>query len=143
MLIVNFQNNFFNQLQMSTRLRNRKNYHQWVLDHKDEILALPNKQRTDWVLTKINDELNLEMKRYNVYQLLYRNGLIKHKSDTTEVEPTTETTTDEVETTVNAEETADAISGGPVDEQYLHQRIYEMFGVYCPLEEEDPFGYGE
>ena len=40
---------------MTTRLRNRKNYHQWVLDHKDEILALPNKQRTDWVLTKIND----------------------------------------------------------------------------------------
>ena len=127
---------------MSTRLRNRKNYHHWVLDHKDEILALPNKQRTDWVLTKINDELNLEMKRYNVYQLLYRNGLIKHKSDTIEVEPTTETTTDEVETTVNAEETADAISGGPVDEQYLHQKIYEMFGVYCPIEE-DPFAYGE
>ena len=66
---------------MTTRLRNRKNYHQWVLDHKDEILALPNKQRTDWVLTKINDELNLEMKRYNVYQLLYRNGLIDHKND--------------------------------------------------------------
>ena len=121
---------------MATRLHNRKNYHQWVLDHKDEILALPNKQRTDWVLTKINDELNLEMKRYNVYQLLYRNGLIKHKSDTIEVEPTTETT-------VNAEETADAISGGPVDEQYLHQKIYEMFGVYCPIEEEDPFSYGE
>ncbi len=128
---------------MATRIRNLKNYHQWVLDHKNEILALPNKQRTDWVLTKLNDELNLEMKRYNVYQLLYRNGLIKHKSDTIEVEPTTETTTDEVETTVNAEETADAISGGPVDEQYLHQKIYEMFGVYCPIEEEDPFGYGE
>ena len=121
---------------MSTRLRNRKNYHQWVLDHKDEILALPNKQRTDWVLTKINDELGVEMKRYNVYQLLYRNGLIKHKHEP-EIE-TTDTTTDE-----KTDETQDAISGGPVDEQYLHQRIYEMFGVYCPIEEEDPFGYGE
>ena len=139
MLIVNFQNNFFNQLQMSTRLRNRKNYHQWVLDHKNEILALPNKQRTDWVLTKINDELNLEMKRYNVYQLLYRNGLIKHKHEP-EIE-TTETTT-LAEATDTTQDEPDAISGGPVDEQYLHQRIYEMFGVNCPIEE-DPFGYGE
>ena len=131
---------------MTTRLRNRKNYHQWVLDHKDEILALPNKQRTDWVLTKLNDELNLEMKRYNVYQLLYRNGLIKHKSDTIEVEPTTETTTDEAQDTnseTTTEEAQDAISRGPADEQYIHQKIYEMFVVYCTIEEEDPFAYGE
>ena len=67
-----------------------------------------------------------------IYQLLYRNGLIKHKHEP-EIE-TTETTTDEAQ---------DAISGGPVDEQYLHQRIYEMFGVYCPIEEDDPFAYGE
>ena len=86
------------------------------------------------------------MKRYNVYQLLYCNGLIKHKSDTIEVVPSSETTTDEVQDTNSeetAEETTDAISGGPVDEQYLHQKIYEMFGVYCPIEEEDPFAYGE
>ena len=135
---------------MATRLRNRKNYHQWVLDHKNEILALPNKQRTDWVLTKLNDELNIELKRYNVYQLLYRNGLINYKNDpiqtqeqpeteclrSHEMQPVTETTTDESEDGI-------AISGGPVDEQYLHQRIYEMFDVYCPIEEEDPFGYGE
>ena len=132
---------------MATRIRDRKNYHQWVLDHKNEILALPNKQRTDWVLTKLNDELNLEMKRYNVYQLLYRNGLINHKNEpmlTREAqeqeqsiqEIVTDTTTDESEDRI-------AISGGPVDEQYLHQKIYEMFGVYCPIEEEDPFGYGE
>ena len=98
------------------------------------------------------------MKRYNVYQLLYRNGLINHKNEqpvqiTTESEltreaqeperlpshemqPVTDTTTDESEDGI-------AISGGPVYEQYLHQRIYEMFGVYCPIEEEDPFAYGE
>ena len=123
---------------MATRIRNRKNYHQWILDHQDEILALPNKERTDYVMSKLNDELGVEMKRYNVYQLLYRNGLIKHKHEP-EIE-TTDTTTDATDAT---DETQDAISGGPVDEQYLHQRIYEMFGVYCPIEEEDPFGYGE
>ena len=126
---------------MATRLRNSKNYHQWVLDHKNEILALPNKQRTDWVLTKLNDELNLEMKRYNVYQLLYRNGLINHKS---EQSPVTDTTTDEANQ-IRIEESEDgiSISGGPVDEQYIHQRIYEIFCVYCPIEDEDPFSYGE
>ena len=62
--------------------KNKKVYHQWVLDHKDEILALPNKQRTDYVVSKLKDELNLEMQRYNVYQLLYRNGLINHKNVT-------------------------------------------------------------
>ena len=54
--------------------KNKKNYHQWVLDHKSEILELPSKQRTDYVMGKLNDELNLNMQRYNVYQLLYRNG---------------------------------------------------------------------
>ena len=129
---------------MATRLRNRKNYHQWVLDHKDEILALPNKQRTDWVLTKLNDELNLEMKRNNVYQLLYRNGLINHKSDLHNEQTQVLTLTqpiDVTETTTTEEPVA--ISGGPVDEQYLHEVIHDMFGVYCPIEEEDPFSYGE
>ena len=80
---------------MSTRIRNRKNYHQWILDHQDEILALPNKERTDYVMSKLNDELGVEMKRYNVYQLLYRNGLIKHKNKSEpEIEIATETTTD-------------------------------------------------
>ena len=73
------------------------------------------------------------MKSYNVYQLLYLNGLINHKNEQPVKETVSETTTDE----------PDAISGGPVDEQYIHQRIYEIFGIYCPIEEEDPFGYGE
>ena len=71
--------------------KNKKPYHQWVLDHRDEIIALPNNERTDYVMSKLKDELNLEMKKYNVYQLLYRNGMINHKF-TQIVELTTETT---------------------------------------------------
>ena len=74
--------------------KNKKVYHQWVLDHKDEILALPNKQRTDYVVSKLKDELNLEMQRYNVYQLLYRNGLINHKNIPTDTPMTANTTVD-------------------------------------------------
>ena len=72
--------------------KNKKPYHQWVLDHKDEILALPNKDRTDYVMSKLKDELNLEMKKYNVYQLLYRNGMINHKFIQIAPVETTETT---------------------------------------------------
>ena len=50
--------------------KNKKPYHQWVLDHRDEICSLPNNERTDYVMSKLKDELNLEMKKYNVYQLL-------------------------------------------------------------------------
>ena len=119
---------------MATRIRNRKPYHQWIIDHKEEILALPNKERTDYVMNKLKTELDLDMKRYNVYQLLYRNGLIKHKDEVIVFDATTKS---------KPEQEQDAISGGPVDEQYLHQRIYEMFGVYCPIEEEDPFACGD
>ena len=137
---------------MATRIRNRKPYHQWIIDHKEEILALPNKERTDYVMNKLKTKLNLDMKRYNVYQLLYRNGLIKHKDEVIVFDTTTKPkSSDELtyEEVVSASEpdtslsASDAISGGPVDEQYLHQRIYEMFGIYCPIEEDDPFGYGE
>ena len=66
--------------------KNKSNYHQWVLSHKDEILALPNKYRTNYALDHMNEELNLNMTRYKVYQLLYRNGLINHKPDYVEKE---------------------------------------------------------
>ena len=82
--------------------KNKKVYHQWVLDHKDEILALPNKQRTDYVVSKLKDELNLEMQRYNVYQLLYRNGLINHKNVTST--PVEEPVEEPASTNVNEEE---------------------------------------
>ena len=59
--------------------KNKKPYHQWVLDHRDEILSLPKKDRTDYVMGKLKDELNLEMKKYNVYQLLFSNGKINQK----------------------------------------------------------------
>ena len=68
-------------------------------------------------MSKFKDELNLDMKRYNVYQLLYRNGLINHKNETIQEqeqpiqEPVTETTTDDSEDGI-------AISLGPVDEQW-------------------------
>ena len=72
--------------------KNKKPYHQWVLDHRDEILSLPNKDRTEYVMGKLKDELNLEMKKYNVYQLLYCNGMINHKFIQIAPEATSETT---------------------------------------------------
>ena len=120
--------------------KNKKNYHQWVLDHKTEILELPSKQRTDYVMGKLNDELNLNMQRYNVYQLLYRNGLINHKHDkpipTPVVAP--EVAVNEMDTSTTIPETmldddgnVVSISLGPCNEEYLSRRIYEMFGVIC------------
>ena len=134
---------------MAHRVRSRKNYHQWILDHRDEVLSMPNKDRTDWVMNKFKVELGLDMKRYNVYQLLYRNGLINHKN---EIEIISTSTTDEVlgqsrtddsNQDIDSNQELDAISLGPCDEEYLHQKIFELFGVYCPIEDEDPFGYGE
>ena len=119
--------------------KNKKNYHQWVLDHKSEILELPSKQRTDYVMGKLNDELNLNMQRYNVYQLLYRNGLIEHKHDKPIPAVAPEVTADnEIDTSTTIPETmlddngnVVAISLGPCNEEYLSRRIYEMFGVKC------------
>ena len=84
--------------------KNKKPYHQWVLDHRDEILALPNKDRTDYVMSKLKDELNLEMKKYNVYQLLYRNGMINHKFIQITPVATTETTVYENDSENDADE---------------------------------------
>ena len=118
--------------------KNKKNYHQWVLDHKSEILELPSKQRTDYVMGKLNDELNLNMQRYNVYQLLYRNGLINHKHDKpaladNPIEIDTATTIPETnpKTMLDDDGNVVAISLGPCNEEYLSRRIYEMFGVKC------------
>ena len=77
--------------------KNKKTYHQWVLDHRDEICSLPNNERTDYVMNKLKDELNLEMKKYNVYQLLYRNGMINHRfAHLVPVETTESTVNDEL-----------------------------------------------
>ena len=81
--------------------KNKQPYQVWVLNHRDEIVALPNNDRTDYVMNKLKDELNIEMKRSNVYQLLYRNGMINHKLDFIKPKPvepviieTTDTITD-------------------------------------------------
>ena len=127
--------------------KNKKNYHQWVLDHKTEILELPSKQRTDYVMGKLNDELNLNMQRYNVYQLLYSNGLINHKHDKPASAPADkpielrceamDTATTIPETMLDDDGNVVAISLGPCNEEYLSRRIYEMFGVKCYDSDDD------
>ena len=134
--------------------KNKKNYHQWVLEHRDEIIALPNKDRTDYVMGKLKDELNLEMKRSNVYQLLYRNGMINHKLDFLKPATVIETT----ETTIQSsdeepEEEATTFITEPCN---FRERLIQFFGPKL-LEKitfidnsdeyddssEEPFGYGE
>ena len=131
--------------------KNKKNYHKWVLEHRDEIITLPNKDRTDYVMGKLKDELNLEMKRSNVYQLLYRNGMINHKLDFLKPDPvieTTETTTEEVP----SEDTETFIT----EPCNFRERLIQFFGpkllekiTFIDNSDEyedsskDPFGYGE
>ena len=59
-----------------------KPYQIWVNNHKDEILNIESKKRTDYVHEHLNNDLNLNMSKYEIYQLLYRNKLIdrKHKN---------------------------------------------------------------
>ena len=60
-----------------------KPYQIWVNNHKDEILNIESKKRTDYVHEHLNNDLNLKMSKYEIYQLLYRNKLIdrKHKNN--------------------------------------------------------------
>ena len=53
-----------------------KIYTQWIIEHKDEILNIPSKDRTHYVHEHLNNDLNLNKSRYEIYQLLYRNKLI-------------------------------------------------------------------
>ena len=48
-------------------------------EHKDEILTVESKKRTDYVHEHLNNELNLSKTKYKIYQLLYRNKLIDKK----------------------------------------------------------------
>ena len=45
-------------------------------EHKDEILTVESKKRTDYVHEHLNNDLNLSKTKYKIYQLLYRNKLI-------------------------------------------------------------------
>ena len=129
--------------------KNKKPYHQWVLDHRDEILSLPNNERTDYVMGKLKDELNLEMKRSNVYQLLYRNGMINHKLDFLKPDPVIET----IETTTEVpSEDVETFVTEPCN---FRERLIQFFGPKALekisfiinsdecIDEEYPFAYGE
>ena len=48
-------------------------------EHKDEILNVESKKRTDYVHEHLNNDLNLNKTKYKIYQLLYRNKLIDKK----------------------------------------------------------------
>ena len=54
-----------------------KEWRIWLNNHKNEILALPQKERVDYVYNHLNKDLNLDKARYSIYQLLYRNGFMK------------------------------------------------------------------
>ena len=140
--------------------KNKKPYHQWVLDHRDEICSLPNNERIDYVMSKLKDELNLEMKKYNVYQLLYRNGMINHRFAHLVPEETTETTISNVlESEQSSESDSESYSEDLVfrnEPCNFRETLCNFFGPKL-LEKitfidnsdeyedssEDPFGYGE
>ena len=56
--------------------KGHKNYQKWIDEHKDEILNVESKKRTDYVHEHLNNDLNLSKTKYKIYQLLYRNKLI-------------------------------------------------------------------
>lgn len=59
--------------------KGHKNYQKLIDEHKDEILNVESKKRTDYVHEHLNNELNLSKTKYKIYQLLYRNKLIDKK----------------------------------------------------------------
>ena len=136
--------------------KNKKPYHQWVLDHRDEIIALPNNERTDYVMSKLKDELNLEMKKYNVYQLLYRNGMINHRfAHLVPVETTESTVNDELHSETS-ESDSESYSEDLVfrnEPCNFRETLCNFFGpkllekiTFIDNSEdssEEPFGYGE
>ena len=56
--------------------KGHKNYQKLIDEHKDEILTVESKKRTDYVHEHLNNDLNLSKTKYKIYQLLYRNKLI-------------------------------------------------------------------
>ena len=85
MIILFFKNNFFIFLKMESKKSKRyvkkghKNYQKLIDEHKDEILNVESKKRTDYVHEHLNNDLNLNKTKYKIYQLLYRNKLIDKK----------------------------------------------------------------
>ena len=60
-------------------------------------------------MNKLKDELNIEMKRSNVYQLLYRNGMINHKLDFIKPKPVQPVIIETTDTTVDANEESELV----------------------------------
>ena len=75
---------------MSTEISNNKksskyvkkekpDYRKWIDSHREEILLLEPKTRTDYVYQHLNEDLKLNKTQKEIYQLLYRSNLINHK----------------------------------------------------------------
>ena len=58
-----------------------KPYTLWIINHKDEIMNIPSKDRADYVYNNLNNDLNLNKSKYDIYQLLYRNKMIEPRSE--------------------------------------------------------------
>ena len=57
-----------------------KDYKKWIDEHKDEIINIESKKRTDYVYEHMNHDLNINKSKYEIYQLLYRNKMIERKT---------------------------------------------------------------
>ena len=51
----------------------------WIETHRNEILTLDPKIRTDYTFKHLNEDLKLNKSQKEIYQLLYRSNLINHK----------------------------------------------------------------
>ncbi len=59
--------------------KEKPNYRIWIETHKSQILSLEPKLRTDYVYKHLNEDLKLNKSQKEIYQLLYRSGLVNHK----------------------------------------------------------------
>ncbi len=59
--------------------KEKPNYRKWIDTHRDQILSLDPKTRSDYVYQHLNEDLKLNKSPKEIYQLLYRTGLINHK----------------------------------------------------------------
>ena len=72
--------------------KEKPNYRIWIETHKSQILSLEPKLRTDYVHKHLNEDLKLNKSQKEIYQLLYRTGLINHKPITEDPKISTTTT---------------------------------------------------
>ena len=72
--------------------KEKPDYRKWIESHRNEILTLDPKIRTDFVYKHLNEDLKLNKSQKEIYQLLYRTGLINHKPITEDPKISTTTT---------------------------------------------------